>query len=45
MADIDGIKLRREELLNHIEDSKIQAEKNNEEIYQKSYELMQEKLS
>ena len=41
MADIDASKLRRDELNKYLEE----ADKSNEIIYQKSFDLMQEKLS
>lgn len=41
MADIDASKLRRDELNKYLEE----ADKSNEIIYQKSFNLMQEKLS
>ena len=45
MADIDANKLRRDELNKYIEDNRRQADETNEIIYQKSFDLMQEKLS
>ena len=45
MADIDASRLRRDELNQYIEDNRKQVDETNEIIYQKSFDLMQEKLS
>ena len=43
--NVDILLVQETEIKNRIQQTKEQGEKNNEEIYQKSYELMQEKLS
>lgn len=43
--NVDILLTQETEIKNRIQQIKEQGEKNNEEIYQKSYELMQEKLS
>ena len=43
--NVDILLTQETEIKNRIQQTKKQGEKNNEEIYQKSYELMQEKLS
>ena len=45
IADIDASKLRRDELNKYIEENRKQVDETNEIIYQKSFDLMQEKLS
>ena len=43
--NVDILLTQEREIKNRIQQTKEQGEKNNEEIYQKSYELMQERLS